>query len=505
MKTFFRLSAWLVLAVTLASCGGGSPTAENQPVQFMPPPVADVPTTATVAIVLTDYAVDDYIHAYATITSIELLGADDSKQTIFEGLETVDLLALRDELKLFAVNENITPGDFTKIRMHAVSLILVKDLGEGMTEDIEAKLVGNGKMDLHPREIITLNAGDIVFVSLDWDMKESLKLTEAGADKKKLIMRPVIFVDVGTEPAFKHGLVRVNGNVTLIAADNSYFRICQTQMPVQLPENPEIGDLCLDILIEDGKTGIFGPKGEPLTVSQLTKGDQVSVVGLLRRSEDGPSLPPLQDENGDDVKPTLFQVLAIVVEGGDTWAQYRGTIQEAVNDMGMFPFLLDPAEEGVDGEEVSGQLDATTRIFKISLAEGVVELPPAQLMMDDRAMVDAVRLPADVETDPDVLRVALMLARTPPDADASIAGKIVGIDLTDRTLQLMTSGMEWCVSTTDGVTRIYEVTVDDAGITTTEVTLDELDVGSKALVSGMEDNGCFAADLIIAEAQASIP
>ena len=58
------------------------------------------PTTATVGILLTDAAVDDYKHAYVTITCVELIGSDDGHQLIFSGEETVDLLALRDSVRL---------------------------------------------------------------------------------------------------------------------------------------------------------------------------------------------------------------------------------------------------------------------------------------------------------------------------------------------------------------------------------------------------------------------
>ena len=37
-------------------------------------------------------------------------------------------------------------------------------------------------------------AGEIVFISFDWDVNESLKLTETG--QGRVIMRPVIFVDI---------------------------------------------------------------------------------------------------------------------------------------------------------------------------------------------------------------------------------------------------------------------------------------------------------------------
>ena len=108
MKTTTRLSTWYVLAITLASCGGGSSAPD--PAAVTPPVVA---SKATVAITLTDASADDYDHAFVNITSVELL-SDDGNQVIFEGDETVDLLALRDTVQLFAVNENVTPTNVEK-------------------------------------------------------------------------------------------------------------------------------------------------------------------------------------------------------------------------------------------------------------------------------------------------------------------------------------------------------------------------------------------------------
>jgi len=503
MKTFYRTAAGLVLLAALAACGGGAPSSDTPQTEFTPSPGnpgQPGPTTATVAIILTDYAVDDYDQALATITSIELLRADGGKHLVFDDTETVDLLALRDELKVFAVSEDVEPGDYEKIRLHASDLVFVKHNDDGSSTETHAKLVGNGKIDLHPRETFTLNAGDVVFVSLDWDMKESLKLTKAGPDKMKLIMRPVIFVDIGTEPGFKEGLVRVNGTVAGKPDDNSYFRICSAEISTQPVGGTLVNELCLDI-VGDDSTGLFGSSGEPTTIDALMDGDPVSVVGILRRSGDEPVLTPLPGDDGD-LPPTVFQIAAIVAEVGDTWEQFRGTVQDAVDDAtSTVPFLLDPPDDVTEGESTIAQLYTATRIFKISVAGGLTEITPAELAMDDRALVDAVKIVSEVEEDPSVLNVALMLTRTPLENDASITGEILSINTDDGTLQLLYNGMEQCVST-DAETAIFELVVSDSGIETLPTTLDMLAIGSKALVSGTDDSGCIAADLIIAEAQA---
>jgi hypothetical protein len=486
--------------MALTSCGGGSSAPD--PVAVTPPVVA---AKATVAITLTDASADDYDHAFVNITSVELL-SDDGNQVIFEGDETVDLLALRDTVQLFAVNENVTPTNVEKIRIKAGGMVLVVDNSDGSTTETDVELVANGKIDLNPRGTIPIAAGEVVFISLDWDVNESLKLTETG--QGRVIMRPVIFVDIGTEPAFKEGLIRVTGVVQLIATDGTAFRICSAEDAVQIPENPILNELCLDIVVTD-KTGLFAEDGRVITVGDLNKGDVVTVLGLLRRSMDGPAVTPMQDDSGADVDPTPFQVLAIVVEGGDPakWQQLLGTLKSAVDSVkNTFGFLLDNGQGFPDDTVLTGNLDPTARIFLISSDEGVTEITGADLMAEDRAAVDAVQVPAADAADPDVLRIAIMLARTPGDGDmASIKGVILSVDTVAESLMVATDIMDRCV-TTHTETKIYEVLVNDDSVENILATLADLDVGAKIFVTGAEDGaGCFAADLIIAEGQAATP
>ncbi len=499
MKTILRAPAWLVLVLTAAACGGGS--SAPAPAAVTPPVVA---LKATVAITLTDATADDYDHAFVNITSVELL-SDDGNQVIFEGNETVDLLALRDTVQLIAVNENVTPTNVEKIRIKATGMVLVVDNDDGSTTDTNVELVANGKIDLNPRGTIPIAAGEVVFVSLDWDVNESLKLTETG--QGRVIMRPVIFVDIGTEPAFKQGLIRVTGVVQLVAADFSVFRICSGDDAVQIPENPILNALCLDVILTD-KTGLFGEDGLPILASKLAVGEVVTVLGLLRRSSDGPVVTPLQD-GGVDVDPTPFQVLAIVVEGGDPakWQQLLGTLKSAVDSVkNTFGFLLDNGQGFPDDTVLTGNLDPTARIFLISRDMGVTEITGADLVAEGRAAVDAVQVPAADAADPDVLRVAIMLARTPGDGDmASIKGVILSVDTVAESLMVATDIMDRCV-TTHTETKIYEVLVNDDSVENILATLADLDVGAKIFVTGAEDStGCFAADLIIAEGQAVTP
>lgn len=502
MKSISRLSTFLVAAVILSACGGESSPSDTQ-ISDPSQPV-NAPTTATVGILLTDAAVDAYEHAYVTITCVELIGGDDGHQLIFSGEETVDLLALRDSVRLLAVSEDVQPGDISKIRLCAQDMQLVEEDAEGVENTIDVDLVANGKIDLNPRETITLAAGDVVFASLDWDMNESLKLTETGNDR--IIMRPVIFVKIGTEPAFKQGLVRVSGIIDAVAPDFTAFRLCLPDTPVQIPEDPIIGALCVDIVLNE-KTGLFDPEGEPLTtLEQLVPKIPVTVLGLLQRSEDGPTVTPIQNAEGEDLVPTIFQVLALVVEGGEpgTWSQLLGTLQTAVDpNLDTFDFLLDNGQGFEDDTIVSGKLfDMSSRVFRFAADTGITEITAADLAAMDRAVVDSVTIPSQEVGVADTLHIAIMLARTPGDGDFEyIKGEISSIDSVAGSLMVTTVGGDRCVNT-DMDTEIFEIFVNEDAVESVPATLDELDLGAKVVVTGMEGS-CFAADLIIAEGQAA--
>jgi hypothetical protein len=277
----------------------------------------------------------------------------------------------------------------------------------------------------------------------------------------------------------------------------------------QLPSTPILGSLCLDVIVND-KTGIFDANGAPVGVTDLGIDAPVTVVGLLRRAADGPVVTPMQDQSGD-VTPTTFQVISIVVEGGDkgTWSRTRGTVKSLVDaDTGTFDFLVDNVEEPANPEALTGKLYTESRVFSIAAGTGISEIAAADLMVDDRAGADTVLQESGDDTVADTLNISIMLSRTPGDFEKDhIKAEILSIDAVAGTMMVAPSGGDAtgdvCV-TTDSETRIFELIVNDDAVESVEVTLADLSAGSKVGMSGTM-SGCFAADLIVAEGQATTP
>ena len=245
-------SALLAAAyLTLAACGGGGGGTGGvaAPAQF-----------ATVGIALTDAPTGDVDEALATITSIELLG-EDGKVVLFSGVETIDLLRLADYSELFAVSDQVPAGTYSKIRLQLSSLELIRRNEDGtIAETIDAKLVGNGKIDLNPRGPFFVAAGATLVITLDFDVKKSLKITETG--NGRVIVRPVIFVDIANGlPA--PGLTRIHGEILGINA-NGELRLCQSALISSSDEDRQHEEDGRCVLVTtDAATGIFGDDGLP--------------------------------------------------------------------------------------------------------------------------------------------------------------------------------------------------------------------------------------------------
>jgi hypothetical protein len=477
MKNCFYAALLIAVSTLLASCGGGG-TGSGTTVNAGEP--------ATVGIMITDLSSEDYDHAWATITSVTLIG-DNGHEQIFSGNKKIDLLSLRDHLKLFFVNKQVRPGFYSKIRLQVEELLLVKNNDGAPPSEDYVTLVANGKVDLNPQGTIYIAPGSVVYASFDWDIDKSLKLTETGSGK--IIMRPVIFVNIGSKPVFKKGLVRLFGTIVSVAADDSSFQLCSMSTAVPVTPWDDLKEFCVDVLVQP-ETGLFDAKGNPTTADKLEPKQEVTVVGLVRRAEDAPERTP-----SESVEPTPFQIVSIVVEGGTagTWQQVRGALTTAVDPATKtFGFDPNPGQGFPDPEMLNGQLFDTTRIFRLEEDGSITEIKADGLKKSDIATVDAVQVPPAVAGDPVGLNIAIMLTRPflAPTAD-TLTGKIESVSP-----DLVVGGRKVCSNIT---TKVFLLSATGD---VTEGDLSQLTVGSPAVVTGNDDPlACMEADVIVSQEQ----
>ncbi len=479
----------LALALFLVACGGSSGDGTNSGEMA-------TPQAASVSLLITDAPVGRWDQAIATITSVTLIGAD-GQVPLFEGRETLDLLKLSDFSELFAASDNVPAGHYSKIRLQLSDLVL-RDLDDqgALVEEQHPKIVGNGKIDLNPRGPFDLAAGDVVCVELDFDMQKSLKITEAG--NGKLILRPVIFVNIRSAPRLDGRLTRIHGEITDVDASDRSFRLCQTRLASAWDDRDdgdddvdEMGDgharRCVTVSTDDD-TGIFNADGEPQGFDGLVAGDKATAIGHLRPRDHGDHDFSDDDSDTDEDHPVVLD--AIVVEEGPlrTFQRVRGIIDSSGDPAtNLFAFNL-AANQGIAADgPLPVQLYDQSRIF----SQDGEELQREDIQAGREALVDGV-LAVGAE---DVIRSPLVILRAgnAPDEQA-FDGTVQTVD----PLIVTVAGGDRCVDASG--TDVFLVD-DSDGFSSRRGSPSDLASGQSVSIYGTAGiGGCIIADTVIVEA-----
>lgn len=478
----------------LAACGGGG-DGDPMTVDTDLPPVP-----ATVGVLLTDAHGTRWDQAFATITSIELIG-DGYHQTIFSGNETIDLLSLPDYFELFALSDTVMPGLVAKVRLHVTSLELVELDAMGVEIDrVAAKLVGNGKIDINPRGAIRIAGGDTLFIELDFDMEKAFKTVETR--NGRVIVRPVIFARI-VPRGVSSRLTRVFGEVRSVDSETQSFVLCQTGLFANHDDDDDDKresasyDRCL-VVATDELTGVFNADGLPVTFADVFVDDELTAIGLLRHDNDGEDDGESDDDNDDGEHEGMLRVgddlvlEAVTVELGTNFARYAGTAQSAV-DASLFDFLLAPGQGFATDSIISTELAASTRVF----SKQGNELDTLAIQPDVRGIVDGViALGADPAADR--LRAALIVLDLEAGSDDELlSGTIIGVQAEAGTFDLMVGEMPRCVDANDA--EIYLIS-DDDGFASQPGTLADLAADQRADAYGTEGvDGCFVAHDVLVD------
>jgi hypothetical protein len=470
------------VALVIASCGGGGGGSSM------------TAAPATVSVLITDAPVAGYDQAIATITSVELIG-NGAPVVLFSGSETIDLLRLRDFSELFAVSDTVPAGNYSKIRLHLSDLVLKRldPVTGAVIETVEPQLVGNGKIDLNPRGPFHLAPGDVVFIELDFDMEKSLKITTTGSGK--IIIRPVVFVDIRTH-RLDGRLSRVHGVIRSIDEVAGTLELCQTAFvshwdhegdndsASQLPASEE---RCLTVRTNE-TTGIFDAEGLPQDLAGLEVGEEATVIGRINRVEDDE-----QDAQAasDDSDLELEMTAAVIEEGPlGTYSRFHGRVVSTVDSLtDTFDFVLGPGQGFGTGTTLPVQLYEKSHIFN---PRGE-PLERDAIAPDRGALVDGVL----VVGDQDLIRSPLVILAPVLPPEGVLKGEIISVDVGALTLIVNDGIVDRCVSAADA--EVFLVNTDN-GLSTTRGELADLQPGSKVAVFGTDaEGGCFTATTIIAE------
>jgi hypothetical protein len=329
----------------------------------------------------------------------------------------------------------------------------------------------------------------VVFVELDFDMEKSLKITETG--NGRLIVRPVIFVDIRTQPRPDARLTRIHGEITEIDLASSSFRLCQTGFASAWDDEDEDNDddnearRCIGVSTDED-TGLFDATGQPQDFTGLATGEEVTAIGRIRPRDEA-------DTDFDDDHPLVLD--AFVVEEGPlgTYQRVRGIVTspvDAVSDR----FSLDlAAGQGIVADApLPVQIYPKSRIF----SRDGEELTRDDILVDRGALIDGL-LAVGTE---DVIRSPLVILGVGElPAAVNFDGTILSVDPVAGNLMVSpTEGNERCVDADSS--QIFLVD-DDDGFSSVRGDLDDLEAGQAVSIFGIEDiGGCVVAGTIIAEA-----
>ena len=476
LRKLLQIGAATGLGLMLAACGGSS---SPEPTATTPPPTAAPPTapaTGTVGILFTDAPTNEFAEILVTVTEISLLppqGGDEPVE-LFSGEQTFDLLQLRDFTDPFIFVEGVPVGEYEKIRLRVTRIQLVRERDEDgvITDSEDAKITGNGKLDLNPRGTFEVEGGQTLLIRIDIDAKKSVLVVGAGRSGQ-YIFRPVVFVNIdrGDLP---DRLVRLYGTIGEDFTDG--FELCELRRIQDLPPilggeagedsgGPLFPGGCVDILV-DTDTGLFdNADGQPLALDSLAQASLATAIGFFTPPTEGVSRRSLA---------------ALVVQVGDRadLSILTGEVDSASQDL-EFNLVesFDPLEQ------------RTVKLFEKSAfidREGV------------RYLASQISLPVDVrvegvvlEAAPDELLASLVVASLRDDlVQESLTGTVLAVDGRVLTVSPQDSG--------DRCVRVREDAAITRGIE--DLDFEDLAVDQQIEAFGNEAlDGCFNATTIVVE------
>ncbi|MDT8281793.1 MAG: DUF4382 domain-containing protein [Gammaproteobacteria bacterium] len=475
----------LIFAIA-ASCGGGSSDGTGSA------------GTGGVALLLTDAPSDIFEEINITVTRAELL-SDDGKVTIFQGNRTFNLLDLTDA-KIFAIRDGVAAGTYSKIRLTLSQIELVDYNNSNDPVDYliyYPNLPGNGKLDLNPRGSFNIVTGGTLTIQIDMDASKSIHIVGNGKDRYQF--RPVVFIDIVTD-AFVDRYVQLHGDITALDTTDVSFKLCNTDIPVQVDDDKidDSSNGCVRVET-DSTTSIFDSNGQPVTFSALVEGQPATVFGRLQQDSDSLSKGDDDEDNDndndnddndekdndDDRELDDLVLKAALIELGSPGAfqKLNGTATSAVNSSNLF--TMDVA---------AGQGFATPSSLNVQIQQGtlLVNRKGAPVAIADINNGKLVNVRGVIDNSTDTIFASLIVIDT--DSSSQLSGT-VGAPDNSCGFTLNTSSGDISVAT--GSNSQAFLVVDG---TSTPIIVSELNADQAVDVYGNANSAtsCFDADVIIA-------
>jgi len=494
-----KFMAVVVMVLFLAACGGENDSSSSS---------GNNSGVGSVGLLLTDGPTNDFDAVFITIVKAELL-SESWSVTIFQGEETVNLLDYRNDARIFSLNPSVPAGTYEKIRLTLSDIELVKCEDAAVIQPIDVdtctntinpgeqpKLKGNNKLDLNPQGDFVVHSGDTLMVEIDIDAEKSIHIVETG--NGKYVFRPVVFVNILSDGA-SGKLVRIHGVIKNLDRVAGEFEICSNEINL-LPSADVIDDeiTCVDVQFNDD-TAIFGPNCTFCTPEDLFNDDQATVIGQLRRDDDdGEDHEADGDENHHDLDGVFIEALVIEIGPDGIDNTLDGIALTTVDDRFLFDMSIDPGQGYTEGSQLTVQILPETNIVQTegsiipitAIKAGVPLSVKGDIQLSDTAPAVLLAKLIVVDTKAGIVRKESGTISLIPD---NICGFYLntGTETVDLSVRADNKSTK--------VLRVYEKGSDF-------ILVEDLKKGDSVNVYGQDDDqGCFAADLIVVFELVAVP
>ena len=473
-KTLFILIV-ITITVKMVACGGGSSSSHDSADEK--PAIGGATGTGSAALFITDGPIDIFSNAYATLNEITLIGNKGGPVTLFIGEERVDLLNLRNFLKLLSFKNKIPTGDYNKIRLVIKSLSLVRrsPIGE-IIQVFFPELPANGKIDINFREKLTIESNQLHEIELDFDMDKSILIVENSTDN--YVFRPVIFVKthISTDEENNESTERTDGKqkvdkfvlfegiITTIDDKKKHIEACpQVTTPVEDINTP----VCLTIKI-NGATDLF-KNGEEASVEDIQLNDLVKVTGR---------------SHGNAHAAKKWSVMARMIEIGDD------PVTIHLDDISVVKEETEHGEAVIElttehGKKVT--ITDDTQLF----SHGGKPINQADLVHYGSATIGGVHIAPGKLSDDNLLATWVIVDDLP---SVRITGTVMSINATDNQFIMATNIGDRCVVINDD-TKILNIEKNTA----MPISLSDLITGPRVDAYGdnVNEEGCYTAHEVL--------
>lgn len=425
----------------------------------------------SVMMLLTDAPSEEFSEINMTITKLELLGGDQGNATLFTGMRKIDLLSLRNFSNLFAMDSNVAPGVYSKIRMHLDDIELVRRDADGeITETIHPKLVANGKLDFNPRGEFVVAPGKSMVIQLDMDAEKSVHLVKAGGKGKKPAtykFRPVVFIDIVDMVDYGGKLVRVEGDVTSVDPLAQTVKICNLK-------NFD-GAECILVTMTD-TTAVYGEHGAAVSLENLQQLERGIAIGYMNIN------------NGQGY------MNAVTLELGPArafWHVKGDVTAPPIDDTNVFHFRIDPGQGFIAGTEFRVLPAPGAKLFS---SQGQ-PLPWSEVQNGRIVEIEGIldRYAAEGYT-----FVATVVYLDVSQAAEQLSGVVSNLDLDAMSFDVTTAELgDRCV-TASATVSVYTVSGGQDGVSGGRGSFADIQNGGNVdLYGGFDSGGCFVADDIL--------